>query len=144
MHHTKDKGDLGVLKIQANLAEQGFIILHPLTEHAPFDVVAYKDGLFYRVQVKYRELKNGCLRVKFKSTWTDRHGTHETPIDKSKIDLIAIYCPNNHQCYYINPNEFNNSVCLRVENSKNIYMKDTEYNFAKDYLKIPVVRLELT
>ena len=26
MHHTKDKGDLGVLKAQLDLFEQGFII----------------------------------------------------------------------------------------------------------------------
>jgi hypothetical protein len=39
-HHTKDKGDLGVLKAQLDLFEQGFAILVPLTEHCPFDLVA--------------------------------------------------------------------------------------------------------
>ena len=43
MHHTKQKGDLGVLKAQLDLFEQGFILLNPMTEHAPFDLVAYKD-----------------------------------------------------------------------------------------------------
>ena len=45
-HHTKDKGDLGVLKAQVSLYEQGYSILLPLTEHAPFDLVAYKDNDF--------------------------------------------------------------------------------------------------
>ena len=49
MHHTKVKGDLGVFKAQLDLFEQGFVILSPVTEHAPFDLVAYKDGLFRRV-----------------------------------------------------------------------------------------------
>jgi len=40
MHHTKEKGDLGVLKAQLDLFEQGFLILNPVTEHAPFDLVA--------------------------------------------------------------------------------------------------------
>jgi len=31
MHHTKDKGDLGVLKAQVDLFEQGFMILNPCT-----------------------------------------------------------------------------------------------------------------
>ena len=44
MHHTKEKGDLGVLKAQLDMFEQGFVILNPVTEHAPFDLVAYKDG----------------------------------------------------------------------------------------------------
>ena len=40
-HHTKDKGDLGVLKAQVDLFEQGFAIFTPQTEHCPFDLVAY-------------------------------------------------------------------------------------------------------
>jgi hypothetical protein len=34
-HHTKDKGDLGVLKAQIDLFEQGFTLFVPLTEHCP-------------------------------------------------------------------------------------------------------------
>ena len=37
MHHTKYKGDLGVLKAQVDLFEQGFTILSPMTEHAPLN-----------------------------------------------------------------------------------------------------------
>jgi hypothetical protein len=55
-HHTKSKGDLGVLKAQVDLYEKGYMILHPQTEHAPFDLVVYKDKNFKRVQVKYRNL----------------------------------------------------------------------------------------
>jgi hypothetical protein len=61
-HHTKCKGDLGVLKAQLDLFEQGFTICVPQTEHAPFDLVAYRHGEFRRVQVKYRALNaNGAL-----------------------------------------------------------------------------------
>jgi hypothetical protein len=33
-HHTKDKGDLGVAKVHADLASKGFMVLFPATEHA--------------------------------------------------------------------------------------------------------------
>ena len=56
-HHTKNKGDLGVLKAQLNLFEQGFTICLPQTEHAPFDLVAYKQG-------EFRYGSNMSLRVK--------------------------------------------------------------------------------
>jgi hypothetical protein len=56
-HHTKDKGDLGVLKVMASLGSQGYLILNPLTEHAPFDIVAYKNKKFERIQVKYKSIK---------------------------------------------------------------------------------------
>ena len=51
MHHTKEKGDLGVLKAQLDMYEQGFTILNPVTEHAPFDLVVYKGKEFKRVQI---------------------------------------------------------------------------------------------
>lgn len=57
-HHTKDKGDLGVAKVFADLVSKGFMVLFPATEHAPFDLVAY-DGGFLRVQVKYRSAPAG-------------------------------------------------------------------------------------
>ncbi|MCZ2258066.1 hypothetical protein KSU66_06130 [Sporosarcina sp. G11-34] len=45
-HHTKNKGDLGVLKAQVDLHQKGYLILNPLTEHAPFDLVVYKENNF--------------------------------------------------------------------------------------------------
>ncbi len=63
-HHTKDKGDLGVLKAQANLCEKGYLLCFPMSEHAPFDLVIYKDNLFKRVQVKTRTIKNGFITVR--------------------------------------------------------------------------------
>lgn len=63
-HHTKNIGDLGVLKAKVDLYEQGYMILNPETEHAPFDLVIYKDGVFKTVQVKYRSLrKNGTIEI---------------------------------------------------------------------------------
>lgn len=48
-HHTKNKGDLGVLKAQVDLHQKGYLILIPHTEQSPFDLVVYKDGYFKRV-----------------------------------------------------------------------------------------------
>jgi hypothetical protein len=119
-HHTKDKGDLGVLKAQVDLFEQGFTIFVPLTEHCPFDLVAYKDGEFRRVQVKYRAMdKSGKVDVKFSTCWADRRGTHTSPIDKSEVDLFCVYCPDTDECYYLRPRDFGSNVSLRVETPKN-------------------------
>jgi hypothetical protein len=40
------------------LHEQGYQILAPVTEHAPFDLVVYKNGKFKRVQVKFKFLNS--------------------------------------------------------------------------------------
>lgn len=118
-HHTKDKGDLGVAKAHADLAGHGYTVLFPATEHAPFDLVTYRDHEFLRVQVKYRSVYRGGIRVAFASSWADRHGTHSTPTDKSAVDLLCVYCPDTDACYYLRPRDVGRSVTLRVHPSRN-------------------------
>ena len=135
-HHTKEKGDLGVLKAQVSLYEQGYLILQPVTEHAPFDLVAYKDGFFKRVQVKYKSTdKTGALTVHFRSSWADKHGTHMRAIDKDQIDLYCLYCPDTDECYYLDPKEFDKSATLRVKTPKNNQSKNIK--LASDYRRVP-------
>jgi hypothetical protein len=114
-HHTKSKGDLGVAKAHADLVGQGFIVLFPTTEHAPFDLVAYGgDGEFHRIQVKYRSARSGVVSVSFRAIWSDRAGVHVQPIDKGAIDLVCIYCPETDECYYVRPADYGGSVTVRV------------------------------
>jgi len=117
-HHTKDKGDLGVAKVYADLVGRGFHALMPMTEHAPFDLVAYQRA-FHRVQVKYRSARGGSITVHFRSMWADRHGTHVARLDKDEVDVVAIYCPETDACYYLRPDAFQSSVTLRVLPSAN-------------------------
>lgn len=113
-HHTKQKGDIGVLKAQCDLVEQGFMVLVPLTEHAPFDLVVYKDCKFLRVQVRYCSVLNGRIVVRFRTSWTDRHGTHTLLTDKRHVDRYCLYCPDTDLCYYVDPVLFNQGVTLRL------------------------------
>src|SRR5690349_18275328 len=134
-HHTKNKGDLGVLCAQVDLARRGYAVLLPLTEHAPFDLVAYKDGRFYRVQVKYRTAKNGCVSVRPATFWADRHGVHVLPIDLSSIDLFCIYCPDTDRCYYLDARTCTQQLHIRVEPAKSGQNK--RIRWGKDYEDIP-------
>ena len=136
MHHTKDKGDLGVLKAQVDLFEQGFIILKPQSEHTPFDLVAYKDGRFLRIQVKYRKLDcTGKLDISFSTCWTDRNGLHIKPVDKNEVDLYCVYCPDTDECYYVNPAEYRANATLRVGAPKN--GQRVNVKFAADHRRVP-------
>jgi hypothetical protein len=136
MHHTKEKGDLGVLKAQVDLFEQGFVVAFPMTEHAPFDLIIYKEGVCRTVQVKYRQINSdGTLEVHFKTSWADKNGVHEKPIDKDAIDIICIYCPDTGECYYFDPKLFNKSVSLRVNAPKN--NQNLGIKLASDYRKVP-------
>lgn len=118
-HHTKDKGDLGLAKAHADLVGQGLMVLFPATEHAAFDLVAYARGQFHRVQVKYRAAQAGGVSVQFRSTWSDRDGTHIRPMDKDEVDVVCVYCPDTDHCYYLRPADHGASVRLRVMPSRN-------------------------
>jgi hypothetical protein len=134
-HHTKDKGDLATAHVQADLIERGAMVLLPLTEHAPFDLVAYQAGVFSRVQVKYRATSRGVLPVHFRSVWSDRNGVHARPIERDEIDVLAIYSPETRRCYYLNPADFVASVSLRLEPPKNSQVANVL--FANDFTEYP-------
>lgn len=140
IHHTKNKGDLGVFKAQVSLCEQGYLILTPNTEHSPFDLVGYKNGKFLRIQVKYRSESKGKIDISFKSTWVDKSGVHSVPVDKDEIDIYCLYCPSTDKCYWIDPKKFNQSVTLRLTNTKN--KQHQGVNLASDFetLHAPVAQ----
>ena len=135
-HHTKNKGDLGVLKAQLDLYEKGYLILTPHTEHSPFDLVGYKDGKFLRIQVKYRASKNEKIEVSFTTSWADKNGTHTQDYDKNEIDVMCVYCPDTDKCYYINPQECNKTFNLRLSTPKN--NQKNGVHLAEDYMEIPL------
>ncbi len=137
-HHTKNKGDLGVLKAQVDLHQKGYLILIPHTEHSPFDLVVYKDGYFKRVQVKYRELTTkGILEVRFRSTYCNTKGIVTSVVEKNEIDVYCVYCPQTDECYYFDPKRFDKSLSLRVAAPKNNQAHNVK--FAKDYREVPSV-----
>lgn len=135
MHHTKDKGDIGALKIQADLAEKGYKILIPLSEHLPFDFVIWKNGTFKTIQAKYRKVNSrGQLEVKFSTVWADKNGCHTNPMDKTLVDIVAIYCPSQDECYYVCPEDFKKGISLRV---KEPLKYQPSICFASDYTALP-------
>jgi hypothetical protein len=134
-HHTKNKGDLGVLRAQVDLAEKGYGVLIPLTEHESFDLVAYRGQTFQRIQVKYRSAVDGTVEVRFRTSWADRNGTHSLPMRKEDVDLICVYCPDTQRCYYLNPRRFGECVKLRVAPTRNNQAKGVYH--ADDFTEIP-------
>lgn len=134
-HHTKNKGDLGILQAQLDLAKKGYGLLAPITEHEAFDLVAYRGDRFFRIQVKYRSMKNGCIAVPFKTSWADRNGVHSVAVDKTAIELLCIYCPETDRCYYVDPARCGASVILRVLAPRNGQQKGIAW--AGDYLEVP-------
>lgn len=137
-HHTKNKGDLGILKVQLELHLQGFSVFTSQSEHEAFDLVAYKNQRFQRVQVKYRTAENGKVDVPVTTTWADKNGNHRTAYDLDEIDVIAVYCPDTDLIYFVPAGELKDrstGISLRLEKPKNNQTKGVR--LAEQYLIMP-------
>lgn len=135
IHHTKDKGDIGVGFVISDLLSKGIKPFIPISEHMPYDLIgAMPDGSLKRISVKYREVKNNTISVMFKSSYSDSQGVHVKPIDKTLIDVISIFCPDTGKVYYVDPKKFSKGIVLRLKKSKNNQLKGI--NMAEDFLAL--------
>ena len=116
-HHTKDKGDIGLVCVMADLLKHDIQVALPVSEHLPFDLVAIDpSGQTLKVSVKYRVMSNrGSISVRSQSVWNDRNGTHYRRHGVGDYDAIAIYCPDTDECYYLRASELSPLVTtLRI------------------------------
>ena len=124
-HHTKDKGDLGVACVIADLLKHDIHIALPMSEHLPFDLIAiHRDGQMKKLSVKYRAMtQHGVVKVKSGSMWNDRNGTHFRRHTPGDYDAVAIYCPDTDECYYLLAAELTyTETSLRIADSVNNQM----------------------
>ena len=102
MHHTKDKGDLAVAMVIADLAKQGITVCMPISEHLPFDLIAVSaDYRIVRVQVKHCKLVGGISKLMLYSTYSDSSGKHKNFTDRSSFDAYAVYVPDVEKILYV-------------------------------------------
>ena len=145
MHHTKDKGDLGLIKVMCDLSEQGFKILTPFSEHLPFDLVAFSpvSGKLYKVQVKYRKLSKGVVTVPLRTSFLSGEGSVVKRYKDCDFDVIAVYCPDIKSCAYLTNEDtkhLNNAATLRVDPPKVGVsgILSVEVKMFSDYSKFPL------
>jgi hypothetical protein len=93
MHRTKSKGDVGVAQVIARLTELGWSVGIPLTEHAPYDLFAEKDGVVHTVQVRYATPTRNAIRVTLSASWADKSGNHRRGRTKGRFSVLAVYAP---------------------------------------------------
>lgn len=133
-HVTTDKGDLGVAMITADLIEKGISVFNPISATSPFDLLIYHNGNYKRVQVKYRAIKaNGAIHVDLKRS-TISNGKVTSVVRNNEVDIVAIYCPNNRTCYYINALEIIKTISIRILKSKNNQV--SKIKSGEDYLNL--------
>lgn len=110
VHIKKEKGDLAVYKAMADLNQKGYYVFTSVTEHLPFDIIAYRDGICYRIQVKYAS--DG--HIDDKCCWSDQHGVHVRKYGKQDFDYYALYLPSKDVIVYPSISFGGNSITTEV------------------------------
>lgn len=95
--------------VVADLTQKEFEVFTQVSGKSSFDLVAYKNGKIYRIQVKScRKIdKKGRSKVQLKSVRHNKKENKIIPFDPTSCDLLAVYLFNysngEDRIYYFDP-----------------------------------------
>jgi len=101
MIHPTCLGDIGVARVTADLLEKGRQVLTPVDSASPFDLAVYDGNTITKIQVKSRKLVDGKITVVLKRSAKENGRFIDKRYDVKDVDLVAVYCPDTKECYYI-------------------------------------------
>ena len=88
--NTNQKGYIGLTRTVAELAEMGYEVFLPQHDYSAIDLIVVNEaGESRRVQVKYRETKDGVVTIPLNTVVNGK----KIPINRDKIDGWAVYVP---------------------------------------------------
>ncbi len=126
--HTKLKGDIGELITAQELLKRGWHIAFPYGENHKYDLIAEKEGVMRRIQVKSVMPKNGVLHINCRSS----NNWSAVSYSKKDFEVLAAVDLKASKVYFI-PSEkmCKNLINLRLESTKNSQKKGI--NLAEDF-----------
>jgi PD-(D/E)XK endonuclease len=138
MAELKRKGNLGELKVAADLVARGCNLFFPFGEDSDIDLIAEYQGRLHRVQAKFTK-SDGCVVVAHCRSLTITKGK----VRRSKIytaamvDWIVVYDQTTDRCYYVPSwvlgEEGHPSLRLRLTPARN--GQSLRIRRAEDYLE---------
>jgi hypothetical protein len=97
--NVNEKGNLGLIKVIADLYSKGFTAFTPFDDYNPVDCIAMnKEGKSFRLQVKYRSPGRGD---RYEISAQSMVNGKAVPINRSLIDYWAIYMADIDQVIYM-------------------------------------------
>ena len=136
-------GDLSEIAVMKDLMEKGFQVCIPYGHDWRFDLVAYKDGEFLRIQVKtaLSDSKGNDDRFVIRAFSLDVLTGKTKKYTVDEVDYIAGYHQGTGAIFYVPISEFEDQgeVCIRM--NPDDYEKRTQnmkkVRHARDFEEIP-------
>jgi hypothetical protein len=120
-NETKEKGDVGVAMVIADLTKRGYKIANPLSEHLPFDLIVISPCYkLSRVSVKFSGHAVTC-KINLRTVSTNSTGHVVKYLDMDCVDGFAVYSPVTDECYYLHKSQIGNRknvVGIRIKDTK--------------------------
>ena len=134
MLHSKIKGNVGELRVAADLAARGYAVFTELGDSSKIDLIADAGTKLLRIQVKTQaDTSKGTLGVPTRSSGPG-YSYNYTPDD---IDIIAVYAMDRDEICYVPIEicaEYKKGMTLRFEKPKNNQTKGV--NLVEDFRDI--------
>ena len=132
--NTKRIGDLSEIMVLGALIRAGYYVSIPFGEDHRYDLIAEKDDVLYKVQVKSGRLRKGAILFACYSSHSHRGGGMRRYT--GEIDMFGVYCADVDAVYLIPAEDVTAwSWSLRVESPKNGQTKKVRW--ASRYLLGP-------
>lgn len=125
--HAKQLGNLGEIKIAADLINQGYYVFKELGDISKADLLVMDETYKpIKVQVKARVSKNGSIAVKSSKSGPNYRFRYE---DKH-ADIYAIYIQDKDIVLYISNTELlkYGTLTIRIDTPKNNQSKDVNWS----------------
>ena len=134
--HTKTKGNIGELRVAADLYEKGFSVFREYGDNSKIDIIAAKGSKLYKIQVKSLHPKNGGITIPKVSSGPG----YSYEYTRDDIDIIASFNLENNTIAYVPFSvleSYKRGITLRVEASKNNQEKGIRQFF--EFLEFPEI-----
>lgn len=119
--NINQKGLIGELKVAGELLLCGYEVYFPLTGTASHDMIAVKDGVCYKVQVKTTSQKSrhgNSYIVETRTVVSSKKGNTIKKLTTETIDYLAIYIIPEDTVLILKSTEVPNKNTFRVANGK--------------------------
>ena len=134
--HSKVKGNLGQLKIAANLIELGFEVFSELGDNSKIDLIAVdvSDYRPYKIQIKTISVRNGSVHLTSKKSGPN----YKFRYKPNQVDIFAIYVLGRNLILYVKADNIltasKKCLTIRVDKPKNKQTK--RVNWFHQYLDL--------
>ena len=135
---TKNKRDIGLTQIIADLTKKDVKIALPISEHLPFDLIAISpDNRLSRVSIKYSGGDEKAV-ISLRTISSNSKGYNVKYVNFDDVDAFAVYSPITGECYYVNKNQIKSKNAFSIRISGEVKSK-FGVKFAKDFLDFNVL-----